>query len=249
MHRLRQLETDLSPGEHVKEPGEVVTGGAVLGWVHLVNMNTDYFSDERCFMIESYINTIAPAINSIRLLNAHRKMSVMDPLTGLYNRRFLEELLERQIAISDRYKHPLSLIMLDIDHFKKFNDTHGHAFGDNALKLVSKIIAMSIRESDTVARYGGEEFVVVLPNTHLDFACILADKLRKAVEQCTLTNDNGINEGVTISLGVSNYPLISQSRKDLINSADSALYKSKANGRNKVTKAEIISGLMNGVKQ
>jgi hypothetical protein len=96
----------------------VVTGGAVLGWVHLSSLEKNYFIDERCFMMESYISTIAPAINSIRLLNAHRQMSVLDPLTGLYNRRFLEEILERQIAIADRFKQHLSVIMVDIDHFK-----------------------------------------------------------------------------------------------------------------------------------
>ncbi len=189
-------------------------------------------------MIESYINTIAPAINSIRLLNAHRKMSVLDPLTGLYNRRFLDEILERQIAIAERYKQALSIIMADIDHFKNFNDSHGHGFGDNALKLISEIILMSVRDSDTVARYGGEEFIIILPNTELDFAYLLAEKLRKAIEQFDITNDKGATERVTISLGVSNYPSTAYSRKELIDSADSALYQSKSKGRNIVTKAE-----------
>jgi diguanylate cyclase (GGDEF)-like protein len=215
----------------------VVTGGAVLGWVHLSSLEKNYFIDERCFMMESYISTIAPAINSIRLLNAHRQMSVLDPLTGLYNRRFLEEILERQIAIADRFKQHLSVIMVDIDHFKNFNDSHGHAFGDNALKIISKVISMSVRDSDTVARYGGEEFIIVLPNTEINAAYLLAEKLRNAVEQCTLTNDNGNAEKITISLGVSSYPSLAYSKKELIDAADSALYQSKAKGRNMVTRA------------
>ncbi len=235
-YRCQYQEIEQENGSYGCFP--VVTGGAVLGWVHLANFSKDYFTADRCFMIESYINTIAPAINSIRLLNAHRKMSVQDPLTGLYNRRFLDEILDRQIAISDRYKQVLCIIMIDIDHFKKFNDTHGHAFGDKALTLVSKIISMSVRESDTVARFGGEEFIVVLPNTDIEFAVPIAEKLRRAVEECSVSNDNGIAEGVTISLGVSCYPSFAQSLKDLINSADSALYQSKAKGRNMVTRAE-----------
>ncbi|MCK5505620.1 MAG: diguanylate cyclase, partial [Thermodesulfovibrionia bacterium] len=215
----------------------VVTGGAVLGWVHLASLEKNYFIDERCFMMESYISTIAPAINSIRLLNAHRQMSVLDPLTGLYNRRFLEEILERQIAIADRFKQHLSVIMVDIDYFKNFNDSHGHAFGDSALKIISKVISMSVRDSDTVARYGGEEFIIVLPNTEINAAYLLAEKLRNAVEQCTLTNDNGNAEKITISLGVSSYPSLAYSKKELIDAADSALYQSKAKGRNMVTRA------------
>jgi diguanylate cyclase (GGDEF)-like protein len=245
-YRCQYQEVTQDQGSYACFP--VVTGGAVLGWVHLVSLNKDYFSEERCFMIESYINTIAPSINSIRLLNAHRKMSVLDPLTGLYNRRFLEEILERQIAIAERYKQSLSVIMLDIDHFKKFNDSHGHTFGDNTLKLISKIILMTVRDSDTVARYGGEEFIAVLPNTDIDFACILAEKIRKAVEQYDITDENGVIEGVTISLGVSSFPSVAFTMKELIDTADSALYQSKAKGRNMVTSTEKSIKIVDNIK-
>ncbi len=160
-YRCQYQEVAQDKGSYACFP--VITGGAVLGWVHLVNFSKDYFSDETCFTIESYISTIAPSINSIRLINTHRKMSVLDPLTGLYNRRFLEEMLDRQIAIAERYKQTLSVIMADIDHFKRINDTHGHAFGDNALKFISEILLVNVRDSDTVARYGGEEFLIILP--------------------------------------------------------------------------------------
>ncbi|MBI5047398.1 MAG: diguanylate cyclase [Deltaproteobacteria bacterium] len=216
----------------------VTTGGAILGWVHLVNMEKGYFSPERQFTIESYINTIAPAVNSMRLLNAHRKLSIRDPLTGLYNRRFLEETMERQMALAERYKQSMSLIMLDIDHFKKFNDTHGHSFGDRVLKLVADIIVKTVRNSDTVARYGGEEFVVLLPNTDIEGAFQVAEKLRIAVEHCTIATDGTAAEGVTISLGVSCYPTVAVTIKELIDSADDALYRSKSMGRNRTTKYE-----------
>ncbi|MBI5408316.1 MAG: diguanylate cyclase [Nitrospirae bacterium] len=234
-YRCQYQEVEQDEGSYACFP--VITGGAVLGWVHLANFSKNYFSEDVCFTIESYINTIAPSINSIRLINAHRKMSVVDPLTGLYNRRFLEEMLERQISIAERYKQTLSVIMADIDHFKRINDTHGHAFGDNALKLISEIILMNVRDSDTVARYGGEEFIIVLPNTELDFACLLAEKIRKAIEQLDIINNTGVKERVTISFGVSSYPSIAYTLKELIDSSDSALYQSKAKGRNMVTKA------------
>ncbi|MBI4683547.1 MAG: diguanylate cyclase [Nitrospirae bacterium] len=240
-YRCQYQEVVQEEGSYACFP--VITGGAVLGWVHLVNFSKDYFSDETCFTIESYISTIAPSINSIRLINAHRKMSVLDPLTGLYNRRFLEEMLERQIAIAERYKQTLSVIMADIDHFKRINDTHGHAFGDNALKFISEILSMNVRDSDTVARYGGEEFLIVLPNTELDVAYLLAEKIRKAVEEFDIKSNNGVTEKVTISLGVSSYPSISYTLKDLIDSSDSALYQSKAKGRNMVTRAAKSMGI------
>ncbi|MEW6601429.1 MAG: GGDEF domain-containing protein, partial [Nitrospirota bacterium] len=126
----------------------------------------------------------------------------------------------------------------DIDHFKVFNDSHGHTFGDDALKLVSKIILMTVRESDTVSRYGGEEFIVVLPNTEPAYAFLLAEKLRSAVDQCTITDGSGTSEGVTISLGVSSYPFMANTTKALIESADNALYQSKLNGRNMVSSAK-----------
>jgi len=235
-YRCQYEEISQERGSYACFP--VITGSTVLGWIHVINYNKDHFTEELCSTIESYINTVAPAINSIRLLNTHRRMSILDPLTGLYNRRFLDEVLERQIAIAERYEQPLSIIMIDIDNFKAFNDSHGHAFGDNALKLVSKIIPMSVRESDTVARYGGEEFIVVLPNTELHYACLLAEKLRAAVEQCTITGKNGVSEGVTISLGVSSYPSMAGTMKELIESADNALYQSKMNGRNMVTSSQ-----------
>jgi len=232
-YRCQYQEVSQEIGSYACFP--VITGSAVLGWIHLVNNNKEHFAEELCSTIESYVNTIAPAINSIRLLNNHRRMSILDPLTGIYNRRFLEEVLERQIAIAERYEQPLSIIMIDIDHFKAFNDSHGHTFGDDALKLVSKIILMTVRESDTVSRYGGEEFIVVLPNTEPHYACLLAEKLRAAVEQCTITDRSGVSEGVTISLGVSSYPFMANSMKALIDSADNALYQSKLNGRNMVS--------------
>jgi len=225
----------------------VSTGGAILGWVHLVSNEIDYFTSERCFTIESYISSLAPAISNMRLLNAHKKLSIRDSLTGLYNRRFLDNVLEKQVSIAGRYKQPLSVVMIDIDHFKKFNDTHGHAFGDKVLRLVAEVLTRTVRESDTVGRWGGEEFILVLPNTDMQGAYLVAEKIRIAVEGCSVMAVSGMPQGVTISLGISTYPNITGDLKELVESADNALYQSKATGRNKTTKAvraekEILEG-------
>lgn len=215
----------------------VSTGGAMLGWVHLASNSTGYFTPERCFTIESYISSLAPAISNMRLLNAHKKLSIRDSLTGLYNRRFLDNVLEKQLSVAGRYKQPLSIVMIDVDHFKKFNDTHGHAFGDKVLRLMAEVLTRTVRESDTVGRWGGEEFILVLPNTDMEGAYHVAEKVRMAVAGCSIMAISGIPQGVTISQGVSTYPHSAQTIKELIESADNALYQSKATGRNKTTKA------------
>ncbi|MBI5681677.1 MAG: diguanylate cyclase [Deltaproteobacteria bacterium] len=234
-YRCPYQEIVQKKGSYVCFP--VSTGGAMLGWVHLVSNETGYFTPERCFTIESYISSLAPAISNMRLLNAHKKLSIRDSLTGLYNRRFLDNVLEKQASVAGRYKQPLSVVMIDVDHFKKFNDTHGHAFGDKVLRLMAEVLTRTVRESDTVGRWGGEEFILVLPNTDVEGAYHVAEKVRAAVEGCSVMAVSGMPQGVTISLGISTYPNISGDLKELVESADNALYQSKATGRNKTTKA------------
>jgi two-component system cell cycle response regulator len=157
--------------------------------------------------------------------------SIADPLTKLYNRNYLIEFLENKIKESKRYNFPLSLAMIDIDFFKKFNDTYGHLTGDCVLKTLAIILKKYFRESDIVARYGGEEFIVVMPFSELKDACKKMDNLRKEVENHNFCESN---LKVTISVGVEEY-----NKKDdlykLIEKADKKLYISKDTGRNKVT--------------
>ncbi len=217
----------------------VATGGAILGWIHLVSMEKEYFTEERRFAIESYVSMVAPAISSIRLLKAHKKMAIRDKLTQLYNRRFLDEATQKHMALAARYKQPISFLMLDVDHFKRFNDLYGHAQGDKALQILATILLQNVRESDIVARYGGEEFTIILPNTGKENAEILAEKIRKAVETCSVMVINETTENITISLGLSTYPADGVDVAELISQADNALYRSKAGGRNRVTLATL----------
>jgi diguanylate cyclase (GGDEF)-like protein len=160
-----------------------------------------------------------------------------DALTGLFNRRHLEEVMLQYLWQSERYDWPLSLIFIDIDNFKAFNDTHGHNAGDYVLKSVSHILQEKVRKSDLVVRYGGEEIIVLLPNCFMDQAAIIAEKLRLEVNLLHLNFASQQLNPVTISLGVASFPLQANDAPSLIKAADKALYEAKQGGRNRVVVA------------
>ena len=160
------------------------------------------------------------------------KISINDGLTGLYNRRFLSERLIFEFRRAKRYRTPLSCLMLDIDHFKLINDSLGHQFGDLVLVELAKILRALTREVDVVGRYGGEEFVIVMTNTHLEGARILADNLLVAVSN-HIFSDGNLSRQVTISIGITSFTNDMCSENDLISCADAALYEAKENGRNR----------------
>ncbi|SNB47668.1 diguanylate cyclase [Geobacter sp. DSM 9736] len=163
-----------------------------------------------------------------------KELSNTDPLTRLYNRRYLMEALEREFQRSSRKQGPLSLVLLDIDHFKKINDTYGHQEGDVVLAAVAEMAQAGLRRYDIAARYGGEEFILLLPETPLQEAIAVADRLRESIQEMEFPPPLE-NLTVTISLGVSTYP---SQRIDCIDSlirqADEALYRAKQNGRNRM---------------
>jgi diguanylate cyclase (GGDEF)-like protein len=164
-----------------------------------------------------------------------RELVFRDGLTDLYNHRYFQETIEKEINRSDRYEHPFALIMFDIDQFKKINDTYGHQVGDLVLQAVSKEIAQITRKSDVLARYGGEEFVLILPETTLPQALIKAESYRSAIEKLAISVDNTTIR-TTISLGVASYKPGRPMKKDeLIEAADQALYASKQSGRNRIS--------------
>ncbi len=165
-----------------------------------------------------------------------RDMAFKDGLTDLYNHRYFQDLMDGELSRAIRYKRPFSLIMLDLDHFKKINDNYGHPVGDLVLKEVSKTIKITVRDSDIAARYGGEEFAIVLPETELKGAAITAERLRKAVEQLEIET-NGCRIDVTVSVGVTCYhPSIDTIEKsEILSEADNALYNSKNKGRNMIS--------------
>ncbi len=177
------------------------------------------------------------------LLEANKKLRELayrDGLTGLYNHRYFQEILEREIKRARRYKKPLSLLMIDIDHFKKINDTYGHLHGDEVLKRLAQIFSESIRACDYAARYGGEEFSIILPETPLNGALNVAERLRQRVKNTPIVlADQEIR--VTISIGLAAYENTQReiTRSQLISLADKALYQSKMAGRDRVTGVRI----------
>jgi diguanylate cyclase (GGDEF)-like protein len=157
-----------------------------------------------------------------------------DGLTGLVNHRTFQEHLHDHILRSHRYQRKLSLLLMDIDHFKNFNDTYGHQVGDLVLKTISKCLRRSVRSSDLVARYGGEEFVVILPETDVPNAHKMAERIRQNIEKEIIVN-NEKKLRVTVSVGVATLDEHASAKSKLIEAADTAMYYSKENGRNRVT--------------
>jgi diguanylate cyclase (GGDEF)-like protein len=212
----------------------IVLGGIVSGVVQIQSDKKDFFTDSMITEIKVYIDSIAPVISNLRLLESLNNMASVDTLTKVYNRRYLEKYLEEQIEISKENNLHLSVIMLDIDFFKRFNDIYGHDAGDYVLMHFADTLKFNVRESDVVSRYGGEEFVVVLPGTDLHGAYTVAEKLRKKVEDMSLTAiSNEAPPKITCSLGISSYPIHGNNIDKLIQSADKALYKEKNSGRNR----------------
>jgi len=176
--------------------------------------------------------------DEVATLGEFLNMTVIDQLTGIYNRRFLNGNLKKLIKSLSRFDGKLSVLMIDIDFFKKYNDNYGHDMGDKCLQTVANILAECItREEDFVARYGGEEFVVVLPNTDEDGAFLIAEKMRKKIYECNIPHEKSdAARFVTISIGgTTGIVKHSHNDSDFIKRADEALYISKQDGRNKYT--------------
>lgn len=177
------------------------------------------------------------AINNLELEAANDKLEVIsqtDGLTGLNNRKAWEDQLNKEFVRLQRYKEDCSLIMFDIDHFKKVNDSYGHPAGDEVIKETANITQQSIRKTDTAGRYGGEEYVVLLPHTSIANAEILAQRIRKRLEKLTIEHE-GNTIKFTASFGIADYNESLKSATAWIDSADKALYESKKNGRNQVS--------------
>ncbi len=178
------------------------------------------------------------------LEKAHAELELLacqDGLTGILNRREFDRLFPVELSRAVRYKHNLSLIMLDLDHFKEVNDKHGHLTGDKVLQTFATLVKKTIRDIDRFARYGGEEFVLILPEADREGACVLAERIRKLVEDTNFGEADGEPVHITISAGIANYPEHGTSEKEIINSADKMLYQAKHGGRNRVDCAGVKS--------
>ncbi len=231
------LRYDMNEGGYACLP--LFTGGATVGTVLTIKKEKGYWNNEETSrLLSTYIGLASSALDNVRLISLTKQASITDALTGIYNRRFFVETLEKQMSFAKRHKEPLSLLIADLDYFKNLNDTYGHTAGDRALQQVSTILKDSIRTSDVLCRYGGEEFAIIMPKTGISGALEKAEKIRQYAESARFdTMTPGKSVGITISIGVASFPENGTEYDTLVDAADGALYKAKRNGRNRVEMA------------
>jgi len=217
----------------------IMTQEGAAGILHLqAIMDTRDPFESELLITNSFAEQVGVSIANLRLQEALRQQSTSDALTGLYNRRYLEESLERELRRAARAKQQLSLVMFDLDHFKTFNDTFGHEAGDAVLREMGASLARTARAEDISCRFGGEEFLLILPGTSLDGARTRAERVRSQARKLAVMHQGKPVGTITVSLGVAAFPAHGSSAKELIASVDAALYRAKREGRDRVVVAE-----------
>lgn len=232
----RKLCCEHHGGPHGALEIPMIARGDILGLLQIFAVGAD--AEARLNQISGLGAALADAMSlalaNIALRDKLRSQALRDPLTGLYNRRYMEDTLQRVVRLAERERHEVSVIMIDLDHFKRLNDQHGHAKGDAVLRDAAAAIVSQLRDTDVACRYGGEELIVVLPNCGIDDAAHKAERIRIGVEG--LSEPNGAQ--VSASLGVATFPQTATAMKDLVANADAALYRAKQEGRNRVVRAD-----------
>jgi len=225
-------------GEHSYCCLPLMAHGEAIGIVHFQMIEPGELPQPVLSMVTMFTEHVGLSVANIRLREALRSQSIRDPLTGLYNRRYLEEMLERETRRAVRAEHGLGVLMLDLDHFKKFNDTYGHDAGDTVLRETAKFLLKSVRAEDIVCRFGGEEFIVILPVADLKVTQARAERIRSRLRELQVLHQGQSLGMVTVSVGVADLPEHGTSPKALIEAADAALYRAKREGRDRVALAE-----------
>ena len=193
--------------------------------------------EQVCLVIYDVTDEAVSRLGMQTLNSQLERISRVDGLTGLYNRRFWEEQFVMEFKRDKRSESPSTLIMLDIDHFKKVNDTYGHPAGDEVIKTLAGILKKATRETDIAGRYGGEEFAIILPDTPVANVEFVSERIRRLVEKCTVVYDE-IDISFTISIGIAGFKQTYRDSTQWLDTADKALYKAKESGRNRVILAE-----------
>ncbi|HTY07783.1 MAG TPA: GAF domain-containing protein [Candidatus Edwardsbacteria bacterium] len=210
-------------------------GNQVVGVINVESDNLNAFGSLDLRLLSTLAAQVAVAVENARLYEQTEQLAVTDGLTGVFNHRYFQQFLTSELNRAKRYRHALSLIMLDIDHFKNVNDTKGHPSGDRVLQQVAGVLRNQARDVDLVARYGGEEFMVVLPETGKREAQIIANRIRVQIRDYTFKDEHQKDlSRITVSLGVASYPEDGADKNELIDYVDKALYRAKAAGRDQV---------------
>jgi diguanylate cyclase (GGDEF)-like protein len=206
-----------------------------IGVLNLYRKEKQSFTTREIKLLTKIAEQIAKVIEKTLLFKQTKEMSVTDELTGIYNRRYFNQRFEREVVRAKRYKRPITLMMIDIDFFKNYNDINGHILGDEVLRKVASLLESNIRKADILARFGGEEFVLLLPEIDKEHAFSVAEKLRKAIQDAPFPEEHRQpNRSLTISIGMATLLDDTYSSAELIDFADKALYKAKQMGRNRV---------------
>jgi diguanylate cyclase (GGDEF)-like protein len=216
--------------------------GSLIGVLTVVRFTHNGFTPTDRQSLHSIASQIALAYDRAQLYMRTKELAVRDELTGIYNRRHFQQMLELELKRAERYKRHISILMIDVDHFKKFNDAYGHMRGDELLKQLSALLKKNLREVDVLARYGGEEFIVMLTDTSLSDGINVASKLKEIIKMNlrldtpgkALAGPDAPPSQVTISVGVSSYPECATTPDELLNAADMAMYMAKRKGRDRV---------------
>ncbi|XQU08976.1 diguanylate cyclase [Halomonas sp. LY9] len=212
--------------------------GSMLGVLHIALTETKPKEwENRKQLAQAVAEQISLSLANIQLRERLQQQSVRDPLTGLYNRRYLEESIQRELGRAKREHTPLTVIMLDLDHFKRINDEYGHSTGDKVLVALSELLKGSLRGEDLICRFGGEEFTLILPGAALEIALQRAEQLRMTIEQLRIDGGHEDLLQVTSSLGIATFPNHGDDAQVLLDLADDALYDAKNAGRNQVAVA------------
>lgn len=224
----------LPPTEGTYYCGPLIAGGVIVGAVRLEG--SPAWTLDRSNLLEGYLSGAATALSNLRLLQTMKTQANVDELTGLYNRRFLEDYARKLLAMASRKGTSVSVIMMDLDHFKTFNDRYGHELGDRILRQFAKTVSHAMRETNLAARHGGEEFVVLLPDTGARDCLVVAERIRNAVSRMVVPSgtDQPLPK-ITVSAGIAVYPEHGHSVEELLVASDKALYESKRSGRNRTT--------------
>lgn len=211
--------------------------GESIGLLYLSSLESGQLTSDSERLAVSVAEHITLALANLRLRETLRTQSIQDPLTGLFNRRYLEETATREIQRASSSQNSLGMILLDVDHFKRFNDTFGHQAGDTVLREVGRFLNRNIRGKDLACRYGGEEFILIIPEATLDYTIQRASYLRSGIKSLRIEHDGQLLGSITSSFGVACFPEHGLTLQAVIAAADAALYRAKASGRDRVISA------------
>lgn len=241
--RLDTLAGSLGAGEdhlahfHSALLAPILAEDKRLGLIALFNHESRAFDTRSERLLSVIASHAAIAIQNAQLYQTTQQLAITDGLTGVYNRRYFQRQLENEFRRAPRFGYPIGLILIDVDHFKQFNDTNGHLLGDQVLRSMAQILKDSVRETDVVARYGGEEFAVILPETNREQALEVAERIRRNVARHTFWGRAQTPVQVTVSIGVASRLASQTNPEALVDLADSALYEAKRTGRDRICAA------------